>query len=81
MLPTSAVTVRRAWRNASHSGLFGVAARINRAIGYPAALSSFRAAGRLHSNMYRQFMAPQRLDAGEAKVPRFVNRIAGAIGR
>ena len=74
-----AVAVQRGWRNDSHNDLFDVAARLNRAIGYPAALPNFRAASRLHSNMYRRFMQPHRLDAEEVKVRRFVNRIAGAI--
>ena len=74
-----AVAVRQGWRNDSHNDLFDVAARINRAIGYPAALPNFRAASRLHSNMYRRFMQPHRLDAEEVKVSRFVSRIAGAI--
>ena len=76
-----AIAVQRGWRNDSHNDLFDAAARINRAIGYPQALDYFRAAGRLHSNMYRRFMLPRRLDAEEVKVRRFVNRIAGAIRR
>ena len=75
-----AVAVQRGWRNDSHNDLFDVAARINRTIGYPQALAHFRSASSLHSNMYRRFILPHRLDTEEAKVRRFVNRIAGAIG-
>ena len=75
-----AFAVRRGWRNDNHNDLFDVAARINRTIGYPQALAHFRSASSLHSNMYRRFILPHRLDAEEVKVRRFVNRIAGAIG-
>ena len=74
-----AFAVQRRWRSDSHNELFVVADKINAEIGYSDADAHFSSAASLHNNMYRRFMDRRRMAVEEAKVRRFVNRIANAV--
>lgn len=74
-----AIAVQREWDSDKHEDLFESARKIPGATGYSDAISDFYNADDLHRNMYRGFMSHRALMAAEAKVRRFVNRVADAV--
>ena len=73
-----AIAVQRKWDNNQHELLFDCARRIVGTIGYPDAISDFYDADNLHRNMYRGHMSRRAMINAEAKVRRFIGRVADA---
>lgn len=63
------------WSNRSHDDLFRAAERAANLLGEPRVEDDFRAAGRLHRNMYEGFMGRRAIANAERRVRRFANRI------
>ena len=67
------------WTNVSHDDLFSVVRRLNRRLSEPSLIAGFRAASRLHKNMYEGHLRPGRIVRSDAAVRRFVNRVAAIL--
>ena len=74
-----AKTQRPHWPNRSHDDLFPIAERIAGLWNAPSVEDDFRAANRLHRNMYEGFMGGRAFANAERRVRRLVNYIAAHI--
>ena len=70
-----AIIQRPRWPNRSHDDLFRAAGRAASFLGEPGVEDDFRAAVRLHRNMYEGFMGRRAIANAERRVRRLVNRI------
>lgn len=74
-----AKTQRPRWPNRSHDDLFRAAERVAGLLSEPRVEDDFKAAGRLHRNMYEDFMGRRAIANAERRVRRLVNRVVEHI--
>ncbi|MYC34198.1 MAG: hypothetical protein F4X64_13620 [Chloroflexi bacterium] len=74
-----AVTQRPIWPNRRHRDLFGIAVRIESLWSEAGIEDDFKAAERLHRNMYEGFMGRRAFANAEGRVRRLVNRMVNRI--
>ena len=67
------------WTNDRHDDLFRVVQRLARRLSEPRLTAEFKAASRLHENMYEGYLHAGRLTRDAAIVRRFVNRTAAIL--
>ena len=75
-----AITQRPRWADRRHADLLVVAVRIGSLWNEPNIEDDFKAAERLHRNMYEGFMGRRAFTNAERRVRRLVNRAARRIG-